>query len=373
MFPGSVDAAELSGTCVSPSSNAIARANSPQPVLFTSDVAWRVTFQQGAAPKYPIRITKLESKVGSGGWNQDTSLTWELVWGLRDKGDTRKQGKFSELSQYTPDGTESPKVIAPDGGCAIFLRPAANGQPSWRTVGVVGDSITQELFYGWYPPYTIAHEKSWYDLMHVIYPQGRLQKHMNDMSLRVEVESWGSRTLVNWMDASGESWLNQASMTMIDEFRGMAKYWLSNKALVVALGANDAGAAGRYIAAGATQYDRDARRLHANNRIISAIAEMSNVGTCVVLVTPPTGYPFGDANYHDAALGIGWIYEHAAAGSYASQGVKASNLRVVKFGEESSTHHGGAGNWFWDDDLHLNEAGVDNYALMIKSAVASCP
>jgi len=374
MFSGSANAAELSETCVSPNSNSKVRANSPQPAIFTTDVAWRVTFQQGAAPYYPIRITKLETKVGTQDWAPDTSLVWELVWGLRDKGDsTRKQGTFADLSQYLPNGTDSPKVIAPDGGCAIFLRPAVNGQPSWRTVGVVGDSLTQELFYGWFPPYTIAHEKSWYELMYAIYPYGRLQKHMNDLNLRVEVESWGGRTLANWKGSSGDTWLNQASKTMLDEFRGMAKYWLSNKALVVALGANDAFAASDYMAAGVNQNDKDLRRLDARNRIVRVLAEMSNVGTCIVLVTPPSA---GGAGYQDASAGIRSIYIDAAAGSYASFGVKASNLRVADFALTSFFHYGAqndANNWFQPDGLHLNEAGVDAYALEIKNAVQRCP
>jgi hypothetical protein len=249
--------------------------------------------------------------------------------------------------------------------------------------------LTQSTFYHWAPPLTKRYSQLEYEFLNAMYPHGHIQQELNSISLRAEVESWGGRTLANWSDPAvpaGSTWHNpyatdaqlvKADKTMLDEFRGMARYWLANRALVVALGANDATAALEYINAGANDLEKLLRVGVAEATLVRALAEVSNVGTCVVLVSPPTGRPWGNAQWQDLSVKIGAIYRDAVAGKRAKDGVKSTNLRLIDFGLESSIHHNAAdqndpNNWFQVDDLHLNEAGVENYARLIKTGVQSC-
>jgi len=203
-------------------------------------------------------------------------------------------------------------------------------------------------------------------------PQGWLQRILNASSLRVEVEGIGGRKMANNSEFTLPL-LEQADGDMVDEFRGQAKYWLSNRALVMALGANDA-----LYPGGATDSTTFFfRATQVKSAIEAVLREASKVGTCIVLVTPPDDDLAGDLgalfpSYALAASLIGNLYIDAKNGIVP--GVNPTNLRVVDFGLESEAHHlGSTDNWFASDNLHLNATGQFAYALHITAGVNSCP
>jgi lysophospholipase L1-like esterase len=374
----SLDAsAALTQTCVSPKTGDGA-LNSPRPSATypavpaqsgtPKDVTWRATYEQAPSGDKLITVTGLHYRLaGTSSWVNAATLTWEWRWGHRDK--DRLTAKLATV--YSPHNLIpgintkpiatrlSPRLITPDGGCEIYLAPALNGQSSWRTVGVVGDSLVQSLYF---PD----------DANNTAYPQGWLQRTLNAGSLRVEVEGIGGRKMANHSDFTLPL-LEQADGNMVDEFRGQAKYWLSNKALVIALGANDA----LYVGASGDSTTFFFRANQVKDAIERVLREVSNVGTCVVLVTPPDDDLAGilgalHPSYAQAASLIGNLYVDAKNGIVP--GVNPTNLRVVDFGYASEIHHlDSTDNWYADDNLHLNATGQFAYALHITSGVNSCP
>jgi len=355
------NAAADTQTCISPRADAVKRANNPIPKTGADDAGgsatvdreWLATFTVGASAPYNIKVTALqyrEANSPANTWYTSTK-TWRLKWGFRDKSTDGPvvEGTPSVIKAAQPvERGLSPYLVPPDGGCTIFLYPGNNGQLGWRTVGVVGDSLVANTFY---------QDNLW----NAIFPQGRLQKLLNERQLRVEVAAHGYRRLANYLDDGTTAPIIQAEYYMQDEFRGLAKYWLSNKALVVALGSNDFF---WYIDATSDPNVASLRTLVARDKFIKFLKEASKVGTCVVLVAPPV-YALGTSRDKINAL-----YTEALAGSLA--GVNKNNLRLVNAANRSILHP----EWFQTDVgdyVHLTPAGADGYAEDIVAGINSCP
>jgi hypothetical protein len=374
-------------TCISPKSGYRA-LNSPRPSTTypaiptnpsNHTVTWRVTYTQDTTPDKNIRVTNLEFRRAGEIYLSAKNYIWEYRRGLLLHAEVTEGNRLSfgstpdvGIRKFLTPAWQSPRLIAPDGGCEIYLSPAMNGQESWKVVGVVGDSLIGRTSF-WYTGFEVYKEggdwQAW-EALHNAYPHGWLQNLLNNSQMRVEVDSVGGRAMANIPGTS--SLLAQADTNMFDELRGQSLF--SNKrALVLALGTNDA------LGIGTSPDELTAffRTNAVKEAIEGVLREASNWGTCIVLVTPPRGpyqptMPQLAPYYSTAATLVGNLYKDAKNGMIS--GVNASNLRVVDFGLLAESHqYGSESSWFDADNLHQNPAGAFVYAAEIKKGIDSCP
>ncbi|HZR79993.1 MAG TPA: SGNH/GDSL hydrolase family protein [Candidatus Binatia bacterium] len=354
----------LAGALVWGSAAGAATVTCTNPVNSTQ---WRVTWTTSSSPIGPLAtVTALETRAsGATTWSSAASSTWELRWDNApgDWGDFvpafhSVRGPLSTIDDNSVVTYLSPRLVAPDGSCDAYLYPFAQGQSTWDKVLVVGDSLTQQLND---PSYNQT------------YLQGYVQGNLNAHNLRAEVEGQGGR---RWTPR-GTGALNVADSYLLDEMRGLRATG-NLRAIVVALGANDAG----WVACGpidanfhcqsGTDADRAARLQGVFDALTAIFQEIDGWGVCVVAVTAPDNL----ANYIDANP---WHYANAAQSinnwlRYVAGLSSTDWFRVRDFAALSWDHHTwNADSWFIDDNLHLNGAGKLVYTSEIVNAALSCP
>ncbi|MEV0829647.1 hypothetical protein [Nonomuraea rubra] len=129
-------------------------------------VTWRVAWTVSDSVYGPLaRVTGL-TRSGDSGTSDGGGLRWDLRWdNLPDRWppSTPPAVPFQHVTG-TLCGTSgvgdrpvatylSPRLVAPDGGCQVYLSPYANahGQPGLPRVAVLGDSLLQQLNDAAYP------------------------------------------------------------------------------------------------------------------------------------------------------------------------------------------------------------------------------
>src|SRR5262249_2631281 len=124
----------------------------------------------------------------------------------------------------------SPRLVAPDASCTIYLAPFVNlhGLSLVPTVAVLGDDLLQQ------PTGSTFNQT---------YAQGYVEADLNAAGIRAEVEGQAG---VGWNPTPGTSGLARARTHLMDEFHGLAEWSLTG--VVAGQGRNDA----LYIAAGPT-------------------------------------------------------------------------------------------------------------------------
>jgi lysophospholipase L1-like esterase len=337
---------------------------------------WRVSWNEAASAYGNIvNLTGFHSRLGLGTWESEAGKEWEMRWenspqqlneffnpGYQpNDGGHGMRGTLAQLQSSTAVTYVSPRFVAPNGRCQIYLYPFANGQSTWKKVIVVGDSLTQSLNDETYNQNFL---------------QGYVHGNLNTNSLKAEVEGQGGRRFAdgsNWDSNSNIalSPLDAANSHLMDELRGLRSA-TNLRAIVVALGANDAG----FSALGATAEDRDTRLEWTLAEINNAIDEMVSWGKCVVLVTPPDG--LSSYGYADP-----WAYAYAAQSinqliRNRTDASTTDKLLLADFAKDAVKHYNFDAPtqsvvWFNSDNLHLNDLGKLAYTNRIVQGALACP
>ncbi|WP_165966975.1 SGNH/GDSL hydrolase family protein [Actinomadura sp. 7K507] len=323
-------------------------------------VAWRVDYTVNDSAYGPVaHATGLQRRTLPGGpWTDASAQTWQLRWdNLPSQWNNpwaafqQQQGDLAAIGG-TPVATYlSPRFVAPDGACTVYLAPFANGGAGDPKIAVLGNSLTQSL------------NDPAYNQQHL---QGYVQGNLNTAGLRAEVEGHGGR---RWVAAPGTTGLDKANGHLLDEYRGLLQH--DPQGYVIELGANDAG----WIALAGTATDRQARLDSTIAGLRTILDELRADGKCAVFVTGPDNL----ADYPGVA--DPWHYAWAAqsinqelrsqAGASATDG-----LKLRDFAQLSVNHHTyseGQDVWFESDDIHLNGTGKLVLTSEITQAATQCP
>ena len=287
------------------------------------------------------------------------------------------QGTLSVLKLQPVALSLSPRVVAPNGGCTVYMNPYANGLSTWKRAAVFGDSLTASLNDATFNQTSL---------------QGYVQGNLNTASLKAEVEGQSGRgwTGLNlFVDPTGQTPLQLANLRLLDELRGLHTQ-ANIRALVIALGANDAG----WVAANCIdpcaysggnpctppppcttaeqQVQLDSRLSTVQSGINAVLDEVVGWGKCVVLVTAPDNLArYGTDNpwaYAWAAQNINSLLRARANASTTDK------LLLRDFATLSAAHHTwNTDNWFLPDDLHLIVPGKLVLTSEIVQGALSCP
>jgi lysophospholipase L1-like esterase len=317
-------------------------------------VSWRADFATELTGFGPLVRVNALTRIEGGVATDAASMIWE--WRLDDgayplrtaRGPLRPATSAGWQGREWQSVLRSPRIVAPDGSCQIYLSPFANphGRSSWPRVAVLGDSLVASL------------NDLYYNRR---YPQGFVEGVFNAHHMLAEVEGQGGRRWTPW----GSEPLATADSYLLDEYRGLDDHGMD--AVVVALGANDAGSL-VYV----TPPDEvDAVRSQVHSQLTAELKEMA-ASTCVVAVTavenPVTllGVPSGPAYPSEAAALNGIVTTLAASDP-------DDGLRVFDFATEAKAHqYGSRSPWFIGDNLHLNAAGKLVYAEVMWQAASLC-
>jgi lysophospholipase L1-like esterase len=302
-------------------------------------------------------LVALERRSGDT-WQSLASSTWELRWNLvaSEINDLAppfhaRRGPLAGLNEQIVATYLSPRVVAPDGSCTIYLVPFAEPLLSGPAVAVVGDSLLQSLR-------DPSYNATWLEG----YVQGNLADPAMGEPRRAEVEGQGGR---RWTPDPSKTGIDRADTFLLDELRGLRAKGL--RGMVVALGTNDAG----WAASGASDVDRRARLDTVLAQMDVVLQELRGYGICTVVVTPPDNL----ANYYNVASP--WYYAGAAqaVSQWLRDRVRAEPgwLRLQDWAAVSRDHHTwSTDNWFQDDNIHLNLAGRLHYSQEVTMAGHTC-
>jgi lysophospholipase L1-like esterase len=317
-------------------------------------VTWRADYATELTGFGPLVRVNALTKLEGGVETDAASMTWE--WRLDDgayplrmaRGPLRPATRAGWQGREWQSVLRSPRIVAPDGACQIYLSPFVNphGRSSWPRVAVLGDSLVASLNDLYY---------------NVRYPQGFVEGVLNAHGMLAEVEGQAGRRWTPW----GTDPLAAADSYLLDEFRGLEGHGMD--AVVVALGANDAGSL-VYV----TPPDQvDSVRSQVHSQLTEELTEMA-ASTCVVAVTtvenPVTllGVPSGPAFPREAAAINGIVKDLAASDP-------DDGLHVFDFAAEAKAHqYGSRDSWFVADNLHLNATGRLVYADVMWRAAQLC-
>jgi hypothetical protein len=314
---------------------------------------FRVTWQVELTGFGPLaRVTALERQQG-GAWVSAATSTWELRWETQpDQVGTSfppfnvVTGDLAQLNQRPVSTLWSPRLVAPDGSCTVYLYPFHG--TSGPRVAVVGDSLLQQLND---PDYN----RTWL--------QGFAQGNLAAQGRSTEVEGQGGR---RWTPVPGTTDLVRADGHLLDELRGLRTHGLAG--MVVALGANDAG----WVAQnGLTESERESRLNDVLTGIDAALAELAGYGVCVVVVTGPDhpGRYWGSDPAHYA-----WAERAVNDRLRFYAGIDGADwLQLEDWAAASDGHHfGDPDPWYVDDDIHLNDTGRLHYTAALVRAGTAC-
>ncbi|MBB4773486.1 SGNH/GDSL hydrolase family protein [Actinomadura livida] len=323
-------------------------------------VSWRVDYEITSSGYGPVaHATGLQRRTLPGGsWTDASTQTWQLRWDHPPNAwDNPFAGPFQQQQGDlaaiggTPVVTYlSPRFVAPDGACTVYLAPFANGSAGDPKIAVLGNSLTQSL------------NDSSYNQQHL---QGYVQGNLTAAGMRAEVEGHGGR---RWVADPGATGLAKADNYLLDEYRGLLRH--DPQGYVIELGPNDAG----WIALAGTQADRQARLDATITGLRTILDELRSSGKCVVFVTGPDNL----ATYWTADP---WHYAWAAQSINQELRAQASasatdDFKLRDFAQLSANHHTysqGQDVWFTSDDLHLNGLGKLHLTSEITQAAAQCP
>lgn len=314
---------------------------------------FRVTWQVELTGFGPLaRVTGLERQQG-GAWVSAAASAWELRWELQpDQLNplappfNTLTGDLARLNRQPVSTLWSPRLVAPDGSCTVYLYPFHG--TSGPRVAVVGDSLLQQLN-------DPGYNRTWL--------QGFVQGNLAGLGRSSEVEGQGGR---RWTPVPTATGLSMADGHLLDELRGLRTHGLAG--MVVALGANDAG----WVAQnGLTASERESRLNYVLAGIDAALAELAGYGVCVVVVTGPD-HPgrYWGSDPTQYALAERAINDRLRF--YA--GIDAADwLRLEDWAAASAGHHfGDPDPWYVDDDIHLNDLGRLRYTAALTRAGTAC-
>ena len=346
------------GAIVCWSGLALPAAAARETVLVSScsdgNVSWRADYAMQKTSLGPlVKVTALTRIAGDEKANA-ASMTWE--WRLDDfaypfraaRGPLKPARGAGWQGREWQSIFRSPRIVAPDGSCQIYLSAFANrrGSPSWPRVAVLGDSLLGSLN----------------DLSYnTRYAQGFVEGVFNSHGVLAEVEGQGGR---RWTP-SGSSPLDAADSYLLDEFRGLADHEVD--AVVVALGANDA--ASLIYSTPSTQLEPV--RTQVQSQLTEVLTELA-ASTCVVAVTavahPVTllGVPSGAAYPREADAINSIVRELANSDPH-------DGLRIYDFAAQAKAHqYKSPRPWFNGDNLHLNATGRLVYTDIMWRAASEC-
>ncbi|MEU5881159.1 SGNH/GDSL hydrolase family protein [Spirillospora sp. NPDC047279] len=321
-------------------------------------VTWRADYSTADSPYGTlVRVTGLK-RIDASGETDAGTRDWELRW-ENVPGDWPAPGDSSLLGPHrmlTGNLTRltaqpvaiylSPRLVAPDGSCQVYVAPFANrrGTATSPRVPVLGDSLLQSLNDNAYNQNAI---------------QGYVEGNLNDAGIRTEVEGQGGRRWTPNRDTTG---LARADTYLLDEFRGLLAH--DADGFVVALGANDA----LYVATAPSDAERATRLAEVRNALIGIVQEMSARTGCLVAVTAPEhANVYSPAHYAAAALELNNVLRWIAAANATDA------FELVDFGARAGTHRrDDAAPWFSSDDLHLNMTGRLVYTATMTEAALRC-
>lgn len=312
--------------------------------------AFRVTWEVELTGFGPLaRVTNLERQQ-AGGWVSAATSAWELRWDSQPDQlgapFNTVTGDLAQLNQRPVSTLWSPRLVAPDGSCTVYLYPFHG--TSGPRVAVVGDSLLQQLN-------DPSYNRTW--------PQGFVQGNLAGQGRSTEVEGQGGR---RWTPVPTATGLARADGYLLDELRGLRTHGLSG--IVVALGANDAG----WVAQnGLSAADRQARLDHVLGAIDVILGELDGYDVCVVVVTGPD-HP---ANYWGSDPAQYALAEQAINNRLRFwAGVDPADwLRLEDWAAVSDDHHvGDPDPWYGDDNLHLNDVGLLHYTAALTRAGTAC-
>lgn len=319
-----------------------------------SGVTWRVAYEETSTIYGPlVQVTGL-SRIQGGTTTDAGSLTWVLRRDDLSNPFQQVQGGLTAVGASVYSVFSSPRLVAPDGSCTVYLSPFNNlaGQGTWPKVAVLGDQLVQQLGDA---TYNQAH---W---------QGYVEGDFNAIGVSAEVEGHAGR---RWTDAAGTSGLAKADSNLLDEYRGLLEH--DPDGFVVALGVNDA----LYIAQ-ASEAERQARMTEVQDKLLAVGNEMSTRSNCVVAVTAPQNASSLDPDYAAAAAFLNniirWTTTVPATGAPAPWDARTDAWELVDFGADAATHKASDPvPWFGADNLQLAGAGLDAYTDAITKAARRC-
>ncbi|MFP3968969.1 SGNH/GDSL hydrolase family protein [Actinomadura fulvescens] len=352
-----VSAALAAGTVVAPSP---AFAETGTQICQAPGVAYRVTYEVNSSTYGPIaHATAFQRRtLPSGPWTDASTQTWQLRWDhIPSAWDNpwsgphrQEQGNLATLGPIQVATYLSPRYVAPDGACTVYLSPFANGTAGQPKIGVLGDSLTQSL------------NDSSYNQQHL---QGYVQGNLNGAGRRAEVEGQGGR---RWTPRPGTADLVRADGYLLDEFRGLLQH--DPQGYVISLGPNDGG----HIALGGTDQERQARLDATISALRTIINEIRTSGRCAVFVTGPDNLAdyLGANPWHYAAATQAINRElRAQANASATDDLKLQDFAALSF--DHHTYSQGQQAWFIADDIHLNATGKLHFTNAITQAASQCP
>lgn len=322
-----------------------------------SGVTWRVDHATSSTVFGEAATVTGLRRIASGVETDASTLTWELRYdnlpSAYPPAGADPPPFQSVRGALTPSGIGrpvalylSPRLVTPDGACTVYLFPFANAGAAATSprVAVLGDELVHQLNDSGYNQNAI---------------QGFLEGTLNAAGVRVEVEGHPGR---RWTDTAAASGLDRADGWLVDEYRGLLEHDVDG--FVMALGRNDA----RYVAAGATAADRDARRAEVESRLFAMAGdELTKRSGCVVAVTAPENATTVDPEYAAEALYINNLIRFTAAAD------RTDAWEAVDFGAQARTHKASDPQpWFAADNLTLNTAGRLVYAQQLTRAAQRC-
>jgi hypothetical protein len=320
----------------------------------TWTVAWTAEPASGFGP-----IVKVDAlRRTQGGTTTDAAAqTWQLRW---DNGPDQwapatppasvlpfqqLQGPLATVGGQWRSVFLSPRLVTPDGSCTVYLSPFTDLQGTNRgpRIAVLGDDLVQQLNESGYNANAFG---------------GFVEGNLNGAGIRAEPEGQAGRRAT---PTPGTTGLARADTHLGDELRGLLEHDIDG--VVTALGVNDA----LWIAAGATEADRTARRDEVRNGIVAIIGDLGRA-PCVAVVTAPENPSSLDPDYQWAAREV-----NRALRDVLAIGSPTDNFELVDFGAQATTHGPGAPvPWFGADGVHLAGAGLLTYTKTIQQAAERC-
>jgi hypothetical protein len=319
----------------------------------TWTVAWTLEPDSGVGP-----LAKVDDLTSSQHGTGARTMTWQLRWD-NQPGEWapatppasvvpfhQLQGGLSTIGGQWRSVFTSPRLVVPDGSCTVYLSPFADiqGMTTGPRIGVLGDDLLQQLNDSNY------NANAW---------GGYVEGNLNGAGIRVEPEAQTGR---RWTPAPGTSGLARADSYLGDELRGLLEHDIDG--VVAALGINDA----RYIAAGATEADRNARRDEVYAALSGMAAELGRAG-CVTVVTAPENASNLDPDYQWAAKQVNDFWRYVINGL----GTPTDGIDLVDFAADAATHRStDPAPWFGPDNVHLAGAGLLTYTVTVQRAAERC-
>jgi lysophospholipase L1-like esterase len=288
------------------------------------------------------------------GWIDDAQDRWQLNWSptLAEVAKAPKDETWSRIGGFATLAADkvyvgqSPRYVAPDGSCTVFLTPFVSGRAGRPTIAVVGDSLTAQLY--------APDDNSFTG-------PGALAERLESGGDRVEINGQAGR---RWTpDPDQAAGLEQADYSMDDEIRGLR----AAGTMVIALGTNDAG----WVAISPNQETYELRLSWVLLHLTPLIDELRADGRCTVLVTMADRdkrYLDSDpAKFQEAAGRINALFEQRAdADSH-------DGLKVYDWAAQADPHgYGTKDAWFGYDYIHLTAAGIQAYANDLTQAAGMC-